>query len=513
MSQNINALNAPDAMNATIHENFSNVFSTMDENGLFLYDVVQPGGKRSSYTFVKRTLVGEPGSTYKYLGLRLFSHPWSPWPDDDGDDDNNNKGAKKSKNNALNNLTQLGYKTKTARALLQMGKLNQELIARTEEKLAVQVKPYVEGGLVGSTKFTITLINRMEPTSMKKDLKYDNVHGLGKASVSWHKDSGLQDFSSIAVYHTLEEGSDSSNEEQNDDPWKVGLRVADPNSSTPALSVDLPSGACYYLLDDFNHQHEHAVISGANSLRYSSTHRVARDGSGTWQSIRDKSKTILSSELCSSLDRGNNDPNKILSSYSSAPLQKKLVKEVRSYYQLMAELEFEWIRMWNVQGQHHADLHPAWHRPIEIMNTHFLKLKNVTSIILEGLRKSSEELTSDHYQYVSEDLFDVVIEGMESRDNLRAVWKQRLKDKIFKAMPKETRPMQCNAFDEECDEATCDKVRKWRSVHVQNKDGNKLKTVSSNDRKGKSKLNSMTKKERKKVASNWERMKSSIKKH
>jgi alpha-ketoglutarate-dependent dioxygenase FTO len=35
------------------------------------------GGKHSSRTFVKRTLVGDPGITYKYLNLRLFAHAWS----------------------------------------------------------------------------------------------------------------------------------------------------------------------------------------------------------------------------------------------------------------------------------------------------------------------------------------------------------------------------------------------------------------------------------------------------
>lgn len=40
------------------------------------YDVVMAGGKYSSRTFVKRTLVGDPGITYKYLGLRLFAHAW-----------------------------------------------------------------------------------------------------------------------------------------------------------------------------------------------------------------------------------------------------------------------------------------------------------------------------------------------------------------------------------------------------------------------------------------------------
>ncbi len=268
------------------------------------------------------------------------------------------------------------------------------------------------------------------------------------------------------------------------------------------------------------------MISGSDTLRYSSTHRVARDGSGTWQFIRDKSKSILSSKLCSSLlsstsssssligdKTHDSDLTNVLFSYSSTPLQKKVVKEVRSYYQLMSEIEFEWIRMWNIQGKQHADLHPTWHRPIEYMKQTFLKLKKVTSIILEGLKKSTEESPSSKHQYICEDLFDVVIEAMESRDNLRALWTQRLKDKIFKTMPKNTRPIQCTIFDNEDNEPTCDKVRKWRSVYVQNRDGIKRKPVSSKGHGGKNKLNSMTKKERKNVASNWERMKSSIKKN
>ena len=56
----------------------------MDDGGLFLRDVVMPGGKRCTRTVVSRTLVGEPGSTYRYLGLRLFSHPWRD-VDDAGD--------------------------------------------------------------------------------------------------------------------------------------------------------------------------------------------------------------------------------------------------------------------------------------------------------------------------------------------------------------------------------------------------------------------------------------------
>jgi len=43
-------------------------------------DVTQPLGlgTKLAPTFVRRTLVGENGITYKYLGLRMFSHPWQP---------------------------------------------------------------------------------------------------------------------------------------------------------------------------------------------------------------------------------------------------------------------------------------------------------------------------------------------------------------------------------------------------------------------------------------------------
>lgn len=37
-------------------------------------------------------------------------------------------------------------------------------------------------------------------------------------------------------------------------------------TSAPALAVPLPSRHAYYLLDDFNHHHQHSVLAG-------STHR------------------------------------------------------------------------------------------------------------------------------------------------------------------------------------------------------------------------------------------------
>lgn len=39
------------------------------------------------------------------------------------------------------------------------------------------------------------------------------------------------------------------------------------------------------MLDDLNHKFEHAVLAGGEGTRYSSTHRVARGGKGTWDFV------------------------------------------------------------------------------------------------------------------------------------------------------------------------------------------------------------------------------------
>lgn len=51
----------------------------------------------------------------------------------------------------------------------------------------------------GSCDFNLTLINRMECSSTKRDLKPDPLFSMGKCSVSWHADSCLQDFSTIGM--------------------------------------------------------------------------------------------------------------------------------------------------------------------------------------------------------------------------------------------------------------------------------------------------------------------------
>ena len=109
---------------------FDSSFGGMDKGGLFLYDVVQPGKKRLTRTSVTRCLVGAPGSTYKYLGLRLFSHPWT-------DVDSNGNSIQHTITGS--SLKKLGYSDKTTSALISMGRINSTLTKRSKAMLQEHV--------------------------------------------------------------------------------------------------------------------------------------------------------------------------------------------------------------------------------------------------------------------------------------------------------------------------------------------------------------------------------------
>jgi hypothetical protein len=244
----------------------------------------------------------------------MFSHPWN---EKDGDD-----------------------------AAQVIHQLNETLTKRTEHHLSeLADKRSKRGG--GSTQgragFDICLVNRMEPSA---DLKDEPSIGFGKCAVSWHADSSLEHYSTIAVYQTIvNEKKDSANKD-----WSVALRVAHhaegPEASrrgtdiqstlvtdTPTISVSLPSGSAYYLLDDFNHHHQHAVISEGSShnVRYSCTHRLLRQSHNVAHILERCQKT------CSLF-------------------HKKGTKIWRPEQVLLTEIESEWIRQFYIQGKQHHDL-------------------------------------------------------------------------------------------------------------------------------------------------------------
>ncbi len=136
-------------------------------------------------------------------------------------------------------------------------------------------------------------------------LKTEPCFGTEKCTVSWHADSSLEHFSTIAVYHVTtpisgaradqssqRKHKKSKKEKNSDQPadssspvndanvggWRVSLRVwpdaegptagktpknlnATALKAVPAVSVPLPNQSTYYLLDDFNHHHQHSGSS------------------------------------------------------------------------------------------------------------------------------------------------------------------------------------------------------------------------------------------------------------
>ena len=105
--------------------------------------------------------------------------------------------------------------------------------------------------------------------------------------MSWHADSTLEHFSTIGVYHVTSASSkeshqldEKSKKYENDDSWRIAMRVyydaegpnlGKPNSRAgemksidksnmivPSVAFSLPNKSAYFMLDDFNHHHQHA---------------------------------------------------------------------------------------------------------------------------------------------------------------------------------------------------------------------------------------------------------------
>jgi hypothetical protein len=128
---------------------------------------------------------------------------------------------------------------------------------------------------------------------------------------------------------------------------------------------------------------------------------------------------------------------------------------------------------------------------------------------------------------ISEDLFDVFIECLTERSKLRKVWRERYNDPVFEMIPADERPLSCSCLDhgQNVDMEKClaagqmprslddlvEKIRAWRLEFVQANQcsGNETAQPKIKKRK-KNNAGSLTKKEQKRVASNWEMLKRKI---
>lgn len=125
------------------------------------------------------------------------------------------------------------------------------------------------------------------------DLKDEPTFKKDKCTVSWHADSTLEHYSTIGVYHvTCEENpcltmrksavTGGEHPDDTDCSWRIALRVhydaegpnlGKPSSraaemkdmdahrvAIPPVLFSFPSKSAYFLLDDFNHHHQHSGI-------------------------------------------------------------------------------------------------------------------------------------------------------------------------------------------------------------------------------------------------------------
>ena len=121
----------PSQSDGKFRSEFDTALEGLDVEGFYQYDVTQPQGlgTKTAKTFVTRCLVGDAGTTYKYLGIRMFSIPWNLGPKEDS--------------------------SLTSQHALTVGRLNQRLIERTTKLLSKEGK-----SKAGSCQYNLTLINR-----------------------------------------------------------------------------------------------------------------------------------------------------------------------------------------------------------------------------------------------------------------------------------------------------------------------------------------------------------------
>jgi alpha-ketoglutarate-dependent dioxygenase FTO len=378
----------PAGVPAPMEQRLLGALESLKANGYFHCDVVQGMGSWMR-TFVRRILVGAPGMTYSYLGLRIFAHPWE----------------------------------RKAGATPEM-----EVIARTNDAVTVATQRLLDEGKGvgkgGRCDYNVTLINLMEDQDHRGGAlrnKSGNNLGGGQVAVSWHADSSLENFSSIAVLNlhipaaaaaearpstpkssaragggswnnatvAATTGSSSSSGDEGEvekaRPFRIALRcVGDGHDKkrgggtrgTPAVAVPLASGDAYYFLNDFNHHHHHAVLAGSGCGRYSSTHRVAVTERDTFHSIEHRASVALErvAPTLSCIAAG-------------ADGAEAVVEAIRESEEVHSELEFEWLRQWGVQGQAHAETHGAYWAPRMAQ--------------LRDLWRRLEERTADHCRFIA----------------------------------------------------------------------------------------------------------------
>eukprot|EP00903_Cladosiphon_okamuranus_P018841 g17329.t1 len=483
----------PRTFDSKVHSEARLAFDGLEEGGIFRADVTQPFGlgTKCAVTYVTRTLVGEPGTTYKYLGLRMFSHPWTEQSDPGRTSSNSSSSSNSSKRSSQEG----GIPSALRRVRVLNDHLKERSLRLLEARKAEQYKAAGHSGEsggggwgedadveeFGSCEFNVALINRMEPSEDRPDLKLEPTFGQDRCSVSWHADSCLEHYSTIAVYHVTDPdtgGAETDHPKTADAAdWRIALRVepdaegpsagklkmaaaagnpADKIDRAPPVAVALPSRSAYFLLDDFNHHHQHAVLAG-QTHRWSSTHRVAKKQGHSFDYIAGRCQTVLGDG------------------------HRRTLKQWKTEQLTLSELEFEWIRQFYVQGRAHHALHTWWHEPLQQLLRFWSLLESRTGVVVNTLQgaaeahfdqkhaanaaaktpagggatagpderreKKARQKRSKQRQAVESlggrAAYAAIAEALRDRAEKRGQWAERERDKVYDRLPADARPMPC----------------------------------------------------------------------
>mmetsp|Transcript_2265 Transcript_2265/g.3304 ORF Transcript_2265/g.3304 Transcript_2265/m.3304 type:complete len:516 (-) Transcript_2265:36-1583(-) len=363
--------------------------------GYFHYDLVQYGSK-VNVTRVQRTLVGNEGMTYLYQKLRLFALPWSDTSIANG-------------------------------ALVPIRELNAELEKRSKQ--LIESKRMVGGHVaasagVGRCDFNLTLINAAltNVSSLSQDrasppaqpifeFKEDKRFNAGPIAVNWHRDSTLEPFSTIGVYHHTPDPESTD--------WSIAM-CCEQDGIAPPLRVSLNDTDCYYMLGNFNHHHQHAVLAG-ETARYASTHRVAVTHDATFECISKRCATVL---------KGNR--------WTGSGNGSELTPErVRVVGELAFDLEFDWIRQFYVQGSVHAEQHKTWWKPrIEQLFVIWGELEKELFLMVQTMTCKA----SKTHRPVAK-VYKMMLYLLSKVIDARLEWKHRLRDSLYRKLPQPYRPI------------------------------------------------------------------------
>mmetsp|Transcript_9405 Transcript_9405/g.23914 ORF Transcript_9405/g.23914 Transcript_9405/m.23914 type:complete len:283 (-) Transcript_9405:46-894(-) len=189
----------------------------------------------------------------------------------------------------------------------------------------------------------------------------------------------------------------------------------DAGDLAPPLRTKLSDGECYFMLGNFNHHHQHAVIAGT-SARYASTHRVALTQDATFDGIMERCAEVLCGKRFT----------------RSASPESLEAARARAVGELAARLEFDWIRQFYCQGAVHAAQHSTWWAPrIDQLTEKWTELDT-------ELRTMAEVASQ---QQVPLKALRMLIYLFESRLKGREEWEARLRDPTYKRIPAAYRPI------------------------------------------------------------------------